>query len=115
KDRIRWITIDEADKLIASSALHLRPLVIFLLYTGARVGEALWLDWRDVDLDRAHATFPKTKNGDARGVPLHPRVTASLKRLGHRDGGNIQSVQWESLCAHDGRWGSLRSEAHINY
>jgi integrase len=80
-DRIRWITIDEADKLIACSAPHLRPLVIFLLYTGARVGEALWLDWRDVDLDRAHATFPKTKNGEARGVPLHPRVTVALKRL----------------------------------
>jgi integrase len=72
--------------LIASSTPHLRPLVIFLLYTGARVGEVLWLDWRDVDLDRAHANFPKTKNGDARGVPLHPRVIAALKRLGHRDG-----------------------------
>jgi integrase len=65
-NRVRWISIDEADKLIASSAAHLRPLVIFLLYTGARVGEALWLDWCDVDLDRAHVTFPKTKNGEAR-------------------------------------------------
>jgi integrase len=85
-NRMRWISVEEADKLIASSAAHLRPLLIFLLYTGARVGEALWLDWCDVDLDRAHATFPKTKNGEARGVPLHPRVIAALKRLSHRDG-----------------------------
>ena len=41
------------------------------LYTGARVGEALWLDWRNVDLDRSHATFVKTKNGEPRGVPLN--------------------------------------------
>jgi len=32
--------------------------VIFLLYTGARIGEALWLDWRYIDLTRGHVTFP---------------------------------------------------------
>jgi integrase len=79
--RVRWITIDEVDRLLASCSDHLRPLVTFLLYTGARTGEALWLDWRDVDLTRAHVTFPKTKNGDARGVPLHPRAVAALANL----------------------------------
>jgi hypothetical protein len=29
----RWITIDEADKLIATASKHLRRLIIFLLYT----------------------------------------------------------------------------------
>jgi integrase len=47
-------------------------------YTGARAGEALWLDWRSVDLARAHVTFPKTKNGDARGVPLREHVQTTL-------------------------------------
>ena len=59
--------------------------MIFLLYTGGRAGEALWLDWRDVSA-RAHVTFPKTKNGEARGVPLHPRVVAALANLPHREG-----------------------------
>lgn len=85
-ERVRWLTIEEADKLIASASKHLRPLLIFLLYTGARVGEALWLDWRNVDLARAHVTFPKTKNGEPRGVPLHPRVVAALANLHHREG-----------------------------
>lgn len=79
--RIRWLTIDEADRLITACSAHLRPLVIFMLYTGARTGEALWLDWRDVELSRAHVSFPKTKNGDARGVPLHPRAVAALANL----------------------------------
>ena len=57
-----------------------------MLYTGARVGEALWLDWRDVDLARNHVSFPKTKDGDARGVPLHARIIAALTYLPHRDG-----------------------------
>jgi integrase len=60
--------------------------VTFLLYTGCRVGEALWLDWRHVDLAHRHVTFPKTKNGEPRGVNLHPRVVAALANLPHRTG-----------------------------
>ena len=83
--RIRWIIPEEAERLIAACNEALRPLVIFLLYTGARIGEALWLVWRDVDLTRGHVVFPidpergrRTKNNEPRGVPLHPRVRAAL-------------------------------------
>ena len=55
-----------------------------MIYTGARIGEALWLDWLNVDLTRRHVVFPKTKNGDARGVPLHDRVVVALANLPHR-------------------------------
>jgi integrase len=54
--------------------------------TGCRIGEALWLDWRDVDLARAHVTFPKTKNGQAHGIPLHTGLIATLANLKHREG-----------------------------
>lgn len=84
--RIRWLEPDEAEHLIFASAAHLRPLVIFMLYTGARTGEALWLDWRDVDLSRAHVQFLKTKTRQPRGVPLHPLVIAALAALPHREG-----------------------------
>lgn len=87
--RVRWLTIEEADRLITACSAHLRPLVIFMLYTGARAGEALWLDWRDVDLARAHVSFPKTKNGDARGVPLHPRAIAALANLGGKNSSEV--------------------------
>jgi integrase len=82
----RWIKIDEAERLIAAASSHLQPLILFLIYTGARAGEALWLDWINVDLARAHVTFPKTKNGEARGVPLHPRVVAALSMIAGREG-----------------------------
>lgn len=86
RGRVRWITVEEAERLIAASSPHLRPLIIFLLYTGGRVGEALALHWRDVDLARAHATFLDTKNGECRGVPLHRRVVEALSALKHREG-----------------------------
>jgi integrase len=57
-----------------------------MFYTGARVGEALWLDWQNVDLNRAHVQFLDTKNGTDRGVPLHPDIVAILANLPHRKG-----------------------------
>jgi integrase len=83
---IRWLTLDEANRLIEACGDHLKPLVIFMIYTGARIGEALWLDWRNLDLARRHVVFPKTKNGDTRGVPLHDRVVVALANLPHRGG-----------------------------
>jgi integrase len=85
KGRVRWITHAEAHALIEACAPHLKPLVAFLLYTGARAGEALWLDWRFVDLNRAQVQFLDTKNGTDRGVPLHPALVAILADLPSRN------------------------------
>jgi integrase len=86
RGRVRWLTLDEANRLIEGCGDHLRPLVTFMLYTGARAGEALWLDWRHVDLTRSHVIFVNTKNGDSRGVPLHQRALLALANLQHREG-----------------------------
>ena len=86
KGRIRWVTPDEAHSLIAACAPHLKPLVTFLFYTGARLSEALYLDWKNVDLGRSHVAFVDTKTNDDRGVPLHPGVVAELANLKHREG-----------------------------
>ena len=83
---VRWINRDEASRLIASCSPHLRPLVMFLLYTGARAGEALWLDWDNLHLARSHVQFIDTKNGESRGVPLHSDLRAELANLPHRTG-----------------------------
>ncbi|QKC85760.1 site-specific integrase [Mesorhizobium sp. NZP2077] len=86
KGKLRWMTPAEADRLIDACAPHLRPLVVFMIYTGARAGEALWLDWSNVDLDKLQVTFSKTKNGVPRSVPLHPRVIMELSKSSPRKG-----------------------------
>ncbi len=83
---MRWLRPEEAERLIEACSPHLQPLVTFLFYTGARMGEALYLAWRDVNLQRAQVWFTNTKNGEARGVPLHDRVIAELANLPDRDG-----------------------------
>jgi integrase len=84
--RVRWITFEEGERLIEACAPHLRPLVVFLLATGARLSEALYLDWREVNLTKGHVMFLDTKNGEPRGVPLHARAVAELSKLRHQQG-----------------------------
>lgn len=86
KGRIRNVQPPEAERLIDACAPHLRPLVIFLFGTGARLSEALYLDWSDVDLAARRVRFMETKNGEARGVPLNDRVFIELENLPHREG-----------------------------
>jgi integrase len=86
RGRVRYLTADEADRLIAACAPHLAPLITFMLYTGCRVGEALNLDWHEVNLQKARVSFLDTKNGERRGVPLHPRALAAIANLSHRTG-----------------------------
>jgi integrase len=83
---IRYITPSEAYQLIETCAEHLRPVVVFLLYTGARIGETLWMEWSQIDFKLKQVTFPKTKNNQPRSVPLHPRVLEELLHLEHRQG-----------------------------
>lgn len=86
RGRVRSITHEEALKLIAASADHIRPLVLFLFSTGCRLSEALYLNWREVDLGEAEVTFRLTKNGEDRVVPLTAQALAALANLPHREG-----------------------------
>ncbi|HME69209.1 MAG TPA: site-specific integrase [Myxococcota bacterium] len=79
--RTRFLSDEEEALLLASSPPYLRDLLVFLLDTGARVGEALGLVWGDVDLDRTPngvAFFLETKSDKPRGVPLTRRARATL-------------------------------------
>ena len=64
----------------------LRVLVEFILGCGARMSEALELDWRDVDLQGGCATFWRTKGGRPRRATLPPGLVVTLANLPHRDG-----------------------------
>jgi len=70
-ERDRWLTQEEADRLIAAAAPHLKALIRFALATGCRAREITGLEWDRVDLQRGTAWLNQTKNGTPRGVPLN--------------------------------------------
>ncbi|SDW33748.1 Phage integrase family protein [Nitrosomonas communis] len=54
-ERDRWLTREEADRLIAASPEHLAALIRFALATGCRAREITGLEWNRVDLNRRTA------------------------------------------------------------
>jgi len=70
-ERDRWLTRDEAARLIAVCPSHLAAMVRFALATGCRAREVAGLEWSRVDLKRGTAWIDQTKNGTPRGVPLN--------------------------------------------
>ena len=78
-ERDRWLTREEADRLLAVCPPHLAAVVIFALATGCRAREILGLEWNRVDLSRGHAWLNETKNKTPRGVPLNRDAVEVLK------------------------------------
>ncbi len=74
RGRVRFLSDDERIRLVTacetSTNPYLFPVVVLALSTGMRAGEAMNLEWRDVDLARGWITLRDTKNGERRGVPL---------------------------------------------
>jgi len=77
-------TKEEMESIVAGSEPPHRDPLIFLAETGARVGEAKWLTWQDVDFQRKLIHIRpkegwKPKSGDARVVPMSPRLMEMLR------------------------------------
>jgi integrase len=78
-ERDRWLTREQAKRLIAVSPPHLAALIRFALATGCRAREISGLEWSRVDLQRRTAWLDRTKNGTPRGVPLNADAVAVLE------------------------------------
>ncbi len=63
-------------------------LVLFLLTTGLRIGEALDLRWRDLDLEKGTVHVRRGKGGKERTALMDPRTAEVMGRL--RDMGQMK-------------------------
>lgn len=83
KRRIRFLTREEADRLLEALPEHLHPVVQFALNTGCRMSEILQLEWRRVDFARRVAWLDPgtTKNGEGRGIPLNTDAVLALRSV----------------------------------
>lgn len=70
-ERDRWLSKEEADRLLAACPPHLAAIARFAMATGCRAREITGLEWSRVDLRRKTAWLNQTKNGTPRGVPLN--------------------------------------------
>jgi len=79
-------TRDEVDQILQQADAPNRDALVFLAETGARVGEAKFLTWDDVDLHRRLIHIRpkdewKPKSGDERVVPMSERLYKMLNAM----------------------------------
>jgi integrase len=81
RERTRWLTPAEVDRMIAACREpHQKTFIILLVETGMRMGELLQLRWQDVDIPNRQIVLPgdQTKNGTYRIIPLTERALGTL-------------------------------------
>lgn len=107
--KTRWMTVDEAGRLVGACSDHLRPVVLMMLYTGARLSEALYLDWRQVNLAAGMVVYLDTKNGESRGVPLHPAIVNILSPINDRTGAVFRRPDGKPYEGQDSQGGQVKT------
>lgn len=84
RPRDRWLSVGEAARLLrACPSRHLRLFVRIALYTAARTGAILELEWSKVDLARGRIDFtlPGRQTNKRRVVvPISPKLAHVLRR-----------------------------------
>ena len=84
----------DIDELIASCGKKTATLLQLLKETAMRIGEALRLDWNDVNLAKKTITLnDPEKNGTPRMFNISDKLVAMLNTL-PRDSGNIFGTSW---------------------
>ncbi len=93
--RVRWLRLDERDRLIASYPKHVQPIILMLAFHGPRTQDALQIQWgvQGVDMIDERITFDYRKTDTTIYVPQHPRVNEALQSLwearGKPEGGHV--------------------------
>jgi integrase len=74
-------TIEWVEAFMVEAAPHLGALALFMYLTGARPGEALALQWGDLDLKASKALIRQTKTASERTAHLPAMLVAALANL----------------------------------
>lgn len=81
KERVRWLTDAEVERLLAACPSHWRGMVVVSLATGLRQSNVRAMRWEWVDFERQTLTIPGAcfKNGKDFAIPLPDEAVAALR------------------------------------
>ncbi len=108
--RIRFLDYKEEDALFAAIRQRNEQyywLCVFLVDTGARIGEAMKLKWGDILPDRV--TFWVTKSGKSRSVPLTSRAQRAVERK-PKTSGPFSDINYQAFRV---VWNAARADAGL--
>lgn len=125
RKRVRWITPQQAARLLAELPEHLSDMAAFSLATGLRQSNVSYLQWDQIDMARGMAWVhaDQSKSRKAIAVPLNEDALRTLRRRLGRHGVYVFTYKdmpvartttkaWSSALARaeitDFRWHDLR-------
>lgn len=100
-----FLELKKFERLVGLLPSHLRPLITFLYYCGVRLGEALQIEWSQVDLRKRIIRLEEdqTKGQEARSVPLPSVLVNMLEEIKPKEGNVFSAVnltkEWRKACA----------------
>ncbi|MDP6527748.1 MAG: site-specific integrase [Candidatus Pacebacteria bacterium] len=81
--RLRFLSIEECQRLIECCHKDLKPIVVVALNTGMRRSEIFNLKWEQVDLRHGFILLDVTKNGERREIPINTTLEYLFKEMPH--------------------------------
>jgi integrase len=116
-----FLPLEKFEALSAALPSHLRPLITFLYFCGVRVGEALQIEWPQVDLKRRliYLEEEQTKNEEPRVVPLPSVLVMMLEekepKIGIVFSGTNLRTEWARACTAVGlgTMEKVKSDNHV--
>ncbi|MHB1697549.1 MAG: site-specific integrase [bacterium] len=83
KERTRYLSEEESERLIVNCDNYLKPIVICALNSGMRKGEILNLKWDRLDLLNRVISIDndKTKNGKSRKIPINDTLYETVSAV----------------------------------
>lgn len=104
-------TLEWVRAFMDHSPPHLAGLCCFMFLTGARVSEALALEWDDVDLKERRALIRQTKVGSERRPHLPPMLVVALANIPREKGRGV--FRYTAKASADKSWRAAVKRAGI--
>ncbi len=93
----------------------MKAIIILAVESSMRLGEMVGLEWRHIDLQRATAHLPKTKNGESRTVGLSTTALTTLKTMQAEPRPDGRVFDWARSDSFVGHFISLVRRARAAY
>jgi integrase len=114
--RLRYLSKQEIDKLLAESPKHLKRIVKCAIHTGMRRGEILGLKWSQIR--NGFIYLEKTKTNEARQIPINDDLAGLLRKIRREQGLTSEHVftyrQGEHALKH-GKWAMQAKNGSLFY
>ncbi|MFH1435574.1 MAG: site-specific integrase, partial [Pseudomonadota bacterium] len=82
--RMKFLSPEQARILLDACPPHIKLLVLLLMMSGMRLGEAIRLLWDDIDFERNVIIVRDSKIGERREVPMTDTLRDALSRADRR-------------------------------